>query len=147
MGEVFSLLSNEFRKKVGKSKDERIKSEAVCGVSYPTGFLAFDFLNGSVIHTKSETLPKYNSIGVLDGSVNIVIGRSGCGKSTFVEQCAANITRPFPNSCIFIEHVEATGMSDIRRQTITGITGEEYKDHLDRWYFWNWKVCCCCCDC
>ena len=84
MGEVISLLSTEFRKKVGKLKDERMKNEAVAGVSYPTGFLSFDFLNGTVIHTKSETMPKYNSIGVLDGSVNIVIGRSGCGKSTLL---------------------------------------------------------------
>ena len=127
MGEI-SLLSAEFRRKVGKSKDERMKNEAVSGVGYPTGFLSFDFLNGTVIHTKSETMPKYNSVGVLDGSVNIVIGRSGCGKSTFVEQCAANIVRPFNNSCIFVEHVEATGMSDVRRQTITGITGQEYED-------------------
>ena len=126
MGEVISLLSTEFRKKVGKLKDERMKNEAVAGVSYPTGFLSFDFLNGTVIHTKSETMPKYNSIGVLDGSVNIVIGRSGCGKSTFVEQCAANIVRPYRNSCVFVEHVEATGMSDTRRQNITGIYGEEY---------------------
>ena len=122
-----SLLSVEFRKKVSKSKDERIKNEATAGVSYPTGFLSFDFLNGNVIHTKSETMPKYNSIGVLDGSVNIVIGRSGCGKSTFTEQCAANIVRPFNNSTIFVEHVEATGMSEIRRQAITGITGAEYE--------------------
>ena len=122
-----SLLSVEFRKKVSKSKDERIKNEATAGVSYPTGFLSFDFLNGNVIHTKSETMPKYNSIGVLDGSVNIIIGRSGCGKSTFTEQCAANIVRPFNNSTIFVEHVEATGMSEIRRQAITGITGAEYE--------------------
>ena len=128
MSEVISLLSTEFRKKVGKSKDQRMKSEAVAGVSYPTGFLSYDFLNGTVVHTKSEILPKYNSIGVLDGSVNIVIGRAGCGKSTFVEQCAANIVRPFNNSSIFVEHVEATGMSDVRRQTITGITGDEYID-------------------
>ena len=128
MSEVISLLSTEFRKKVGKSKDERIKTEATSGVGYPTGFLSFDFLNGTVVHTKSEVLPKYNSIGVLDGSVNIVIGRAGCGKSTFVEQCAANITRPFDNSCIFVEHVEATGMSDVRRQAITGISGKEYEN-------------------
>lgn len=128
MGEVVSLLSTEFRRKVGKLKDERMKNEAVAGVSYPTGFLSFDFLNGTVVHTKSPDMPKYNSIGVLDGSVNIVIGRSGCGKSTFVEQCAANIVRPFEGSCVFVEHVEATGMSHTRRQTITGIIGEEYSN-------------------
>ena len=71
---MFSLM-NSFRQKVGKDKDARMSQEAVFDVSYATGFLGFDFLNGTVIHVKTpEKKFKYNSINYVDGAYTYVLG-------------------------------------------------------------------------
>lgn len=122
-------LAGMFRSKVSKMKDHRMKAEAEFDIAYSTGFLSFDFLNGSVVHVKNETMDfKYNSIGVPEGSLCTWIGRSGCGKSTIVQQMAANIIRPFPNAVIYEDMLEATGMNDIRREVLSGFTHEEIKE-------------------
>lgn len=121
-------LAEAFREKVSKVKDPRMKAEAEFDVAYSTGFLSFDFLNGTVVHVKNEEEGlnfKYNSIGVPEGSLCTWIGRSGCGKSTLVQQIAANIVRPFPNAVVYEDMLEATGMNDIRREVLTKFTPEE----------------------
>ena len=63
-----ALLSALFREKVSKSKDYRMQNEVEQDVAYPTGFLGFDFLNGSTIHVKSDGMDfTYNSLGIVDG--------------------------------------------------------------------------------
>ena len=55
-------------------------------VAYPTGFLNFDSLNGyklNCYNDKGEITPVTHR-GILDGSYNLLIGRSGSGKSTFL---------------------------------------------------------------
>lgn len=47
-----SLLIDSFRKTVSKSKDERQKAEAEFGVAYSTGYLVFDFMNGTKVEVK-----------------------------------------------------------------------------------------------
>ena len=87
-----TLLGQLFREQVSKSKDYKMKVETEANVAYPTGYLSFDFLNGSIIHVKAEGLEyKYYSVGIVDGSMNMFIGRSGCGKTSFTTQIAANI--------------------------------------------------------
>ena len=49
-----AILSKTFRAAVAKHKDTRMKDEASAGVGYSTGFLNFDFMNGTVVHVKSE---------------------------------------------------------------------------------------------
>jgi len=123
-----SLLVHNFRKTVAKSKDLRIKSEAEFSVGYPTGYLVFDFMNGTKVEvTKSDgTKFSYNSIGIVDGTMVSCVGRSGCGKTTFVMQVAGNIIRPFPNSAIFHEDIEG-GISDMRKRQLLKMTEEEFK--------------------
>jgi energy-coupling factor transporter ATP-binding protein EcfA2 len=123
-----SLLVSDFRKTVSKSKDSRIKSEAEFGVGYPTGYLVFDFMNGAkveVIKPDGATFT-YNSIGVVDGTMISCVGRSGCGKTTFVMQSSGNIIRPFENSAIFHEDIEG-GISDMRKRHLLRMTGEQFK--------------------
>ena len=108
-----SSLACAFRDRVSKDKDLRMSSEAKIDVGYPTGFLGFDFMNGYKVHNNGET--KYN-LGISDGSMVMVIGRSGCGKSTFCTQMAANIVRPFKTSTIFEDSIEG-GMVKERRIT------------------------------
>lgn len=120
-------LSEMFRATVSKSKDLRMSSEAKPDVGYPTGFPNFDFINGYIYHVDyGDIHKKYYSLGISDGSMVMVIGRTGCGKTTFCAQLAANIVRPFPNATIFEDSIEG-GLLDERRQQLSGFYGEEYK--------------------
>ena len=122
-----SLLAQNFREKVSKLKDHRMKAETEFAVGYSTGFLAFDFINGTVVHAKRETTEyKYYSVGIVDGSMNMIIGRSSSGKTTWVIQSAANIIRPFENSCIFHDDIEG-GINTTRLESLTGFRGEDLK--------------------
>lgn len=121
-------LANAFREKVSKDKDFRMSQEAVPDVAYATGYLAFDFLNGTVVHVKTpEKKFKYNSIGIVDGSITMVIGRSGCGKTTWLVQTAGNIMRRFPKACTWHDDVEG-GIVETRRERLTSLFGDDLKD-------------------
>ena len=123
-----SFLIDAYRQKVAKEKDKRLSEEAGSDVAYSTGFLALDFLNGTIVHVKStEKDYKYYSCGLADGSIVMVIGRSGCGKTTFVEQVAANIVRPFENGLIYEDNIEG-GIIESRRVELSGFTPEEIKN-------------------
>ena len=120
-----SMLSAQFRKKVEKHKDTRMKDEATASVGYPTGFLNFDFMNGTVVRVKSEKMNlKYYSVGIQDGCMCMLIGRSGCGKTTWAVQTAANIARTYDNSCVFHDDIEG-GITPERKMIITGFSEEE----------------------
>ena len=49
------LLAQRFRESVSKLKDFRMKSETEFDVGYSTGFLTFDFANGTMVHVKRDT--------------------------------------------------------------------------------------------
>ena len=125
-----SLLASRFREEISKHKDFRMKNESEFDVGYPTGFLNFDFQNGAIIHVKSDTMDfKYYSIGVTDGSIITVIGRTACGKTTFVFQTAANIIRPFKTSCILEDSAEG-GITINRKEALMKFKGQELKDRV-----------------
>lgn len=124
------FLSSRFREAVSKMKDYRMKNEAEFDVGYSTGFLALDFANGYMVHVKSSTKQfAYASIGVTDGSMVMVIGRSGSGKTTFCNQAAANIVRPYKTSCVFEDSVEG-GLTVTRRALLSGFTPEEVEERF-----------------
>ena len=119
------ILAQQFRDAVSKHKDSRMKEEATPSVAYPTGFLNFDFMNGTVVHVKSDKKDyKYYSVGIQDGCLVMLIGRSGCGKTTWAVQTAANIVRNFPTACIFHDDIEG-GLTEYRKEVLTGMTPEE----------------------
>lgn len=123
-----SFLINAYREKVSKEKDKRLSEEAGGDIAYSTGFLALDFLNGTMVHVKNENKDyKYYSCGIADGSIVMIIGRSGCGKTTFVEQMAANIVRPFDNGIIYEDNIEG-GIIESRRVELSGFSPDEIKD-------------------
>ena len=125
-----SLLSSKFREQVSKLKDFRMKNESEFNVGYPTGFLNFDFKNGTIIHTKVNNKDvSYYSVGLTDGSMVTLIGRSGCGKSTFAMQAAANIIRPFKTSCIFEDNIEG-GITERRKEILTKFYGQELNNRV-----------------
>lgn len=125
-----SLLADQFRDIVSKDKDLRMSAEATCEIGYPTGFLNFDFMNGAIVHSENAKLginEDYYSIGIADGSMNTIIGRSGCGKTTFCVQTACNIIRPFKTSCVFEDSIE-TGLTWPRRALLARFPEEELKE-------------------
>ena len=123
------LLAERFRAQMAKTKDPRME-EAVADVMYPTGFLPFDFLNGYKIHVKSDTQDFwYSSVGIVDGSSTMILGRSGSGKTTIALQMAANIIRPFPEATIFYDDIEG-GSNDTRRVILTHFTPEECQQRI-----------------
>ena len=125
-----SLLVQNFRKKANACKDKRMSSEKNFDVGYPTGYLAFDFQNGVKVSVKNEQVDfTYNSIGIVDGSFNLFIGRSGCGTSTIAKQMAANIIRPFPLGSIFEDSVEG-GITHRRNEILTGFNPDEIQERL-----------------
>lgn len=123
-------LMTKFRETVAKHKDPRMKSEGEFDVLYPTGFPSFDFINGTKIHVNDQKTGKhysYYSVGVTDGSACMLIGRSGCGKTTFAVQMAANITRPFPEAEIFHDDIEG-GITETRKKVLTRWSDEMLKE-------------------
>lgn len=124
-----SFLIDKFRSMLSKTKDIRQAKEAQSDVGYPTGSINFDFTNGTVVYVKNSEKNmnfKYYSLGITDGSLVTVIGRSGCGKTTWVIQSAANIVRSFPNSYVMHEDIEG-GITEARKQKLTGFYGEDFK--------------------
>lgn len=119
------MLSDLFRQAVSKMKDYRMKNEAEFDVAYSTGFLALDFANGCMVHVRSSTRQfAYRSVGITDGSMVMVIGRSGCGKTTFCIQAGANIIRPFKTSCVFEDNIEG-GLTSTRRAALSKFSDQE----------------------
>lgn len=122
-----SLLVQEFRQQVSKCKDIRMKREAQVPVGYSTGFLVFDFKNGAVMHGKRDKeVFEYYSVGIRDGSMVMIIGRSGCGKTTWSLQAAGNIIRPYETSCIFHDDIEG-GILEERKMFLTGMNSETFE--------------------
>ena len=118
-----SILASAFREQVKKTKDIAMISEQTHSVCYSTGFLTIDFLNGHILEIDER---KYFQIGIVDGSINAVIARSGEGKTTLCAQMAANIIRPFETSCIFFDGAEG-GLVLQRGMQLTGFGPEMFR--------------------
>ena len=74
-------------------------------VSYfhKTGYPLFDFYFGSVVNIHNELgeiIAQEPRIGQAAGTFNMVVGKSGTGKTTLVVQLSANIIRQYPNATI-----------------------------------------------
>ncbi|MBR6289150.1 MAG: hypothetical protein IKR19_07445 [Acholeplasmatales bacterium] len=129
-----SLVSN-FREKVSKIKDAGINRSAEFDVQYSTGFLGLDYLNGTVVHVQSEDRSfTYNSLGIVDGSANTIIGRSNSGKSTFTIQVIGNIIRPFIKkglpTGIFIDDIEGS-LPMVRKAFLLEFSEKELEEYVD----------------
>lgn len=127
---VENSLLDEINDAFAKTKDYSMTNQAEYDVQYPTGFLSFDYKGcGRII---SVNMPdgshmSYDSVGIVDGSLLMIIGRSGCGKTTFGVQLSSNIIRPFPNGLMFVDITEATGITKDRLRDFCGFSDEEFE--------------------
>ena len=126
-------FGSEFRNVLASTKDFNMTQEALPDAMYSTGILNVDFLNGqkALTYDKDGNCIEIINRGILDGSINMVIGRSGCGKSTFVSQAALEIIRPFPKSIILEDCIEG-GMVERRLQLLSGWDAPEIKRRMIR---------------
>lgn len=121
-----TLLAQAFRAQAMKTKDISIINEQQHSVAYSTGFLPIDFLNGYILNIKDR---KYYQVGIIDGSINAIIARSGAGKSTICLQWAGNIIRPFRTSCVFMDNAEG-GMLLSRARQLANMDEETFKSRF-----------------
>lgn len=124
-----SKLMSLFREKMNKSKSNTSK-EADFDVLYSTGFLTLDYLNGTTVHVNGNGIDEiYNSCGIMDGSSNTFIGRSGCGKSTFVIQIIGYLLRSIPGSTAYIDDIEGS-LPISRKEFLLGLSEDELKERV-----------------
>ncbi|WP_301204536.1 hypothetical protein [Bacteroides acidifaciens] len=119
------MLSHLFRNAIG-TKDTAMQ-EAVFDTAYSTGFLALDFLNGTMVTVKNSF--QYYSVGITDGTSVTLIGRPGCGKTSIALQMGANIIRPFPKAAMFYDDIEG-GSNGTRRQVLTNFDADEINERV-----------------
>lgn len=127
-------LLEKFNERMSKSKVAGADNKSEFDVLYPTGFDALDMLNGQRIYVNSKDRNfSYIAGGIVDGSSNTFIARSGVGKSTLIMQCAANIIVPFIrngfDANLFIDDIEG-GLPEARREFLLGMTQEELESHV-----------------
>lgn len=94
-------------------------------VLYPTGFFEFDFQNGHRVFNKKTGKYEYK-MGIVDGCMVGVIGRSNAGKSTFSIQLAGNLVRPFEKSKIIHLEIEQGCSNDVRNMNLLKMDRETY---------------------
>lgn len=128
-------LLGQFREAESKNKKKDSYSpEADFDVLYSTGFLSIDYLNGTKVFVESEERNfSYVAGGIVDGSCNAFIGRSGSGKSTICTQIAGNIIRPFIKknmpTGLFIDDIEGS-LPMARKQFLLGLSEKEIEDYV-----------------
>lgn len=124
-----SKLLSLFKDKMNQSKSTSSK-EAEFDIMYPTGMLTLDYLNGTMIHVKSEEMDMtYNSVGIMDGSSCMFIGRSGCGKSTLAIEIIGNQLRANPDSTAYIDDIEGS-LPISRKEFLLGLPEEELRERV-----------------
>lgn len=128
-------LLEKFNEKMAKSKVAGANNEAEFDIAYSTGFLAIDFLNGCTVHVDSkERNFSYTSAGIVDGTCNTIIGRSGSGKSSLLMQICGNIIRPFAEKdmpvMLCIDDLE-NSLPQVRKEFLLGLDQDQLDKYVD----------------
>lgn len=115
-----------------RAKDKKGMFDASqVSVAYPTSFLPLDYLNGQLVQVRDlddNLITQYPSVGIVGGTFNTVVGKSGTAKTTWVTQTAYNIVKPFDDNAFVIFYDLEQSLSYTRIKNITGASQKE----LDR---------------
>lgn len=130
-------LISEFRETLSdmskKLKDPTIADEVGYPISYPTSFLPFDYRNGIRIgttHMHEDIEFVYDSVGIGEGSINMVIGKTGTAKTTWVTQAVASMMLPFLGRTMAIYYDLEGGVTKPRIQNVTGWNSRLIEKHF-----------------
>lgn len=114
-----------------RAKDKKgIFTASQTSISYPTGFLPFDYKNGytvDVMNDDEQVLETYASIGIRGGTFLTVIGKTGTAKTTFIIQIAMAMVKNFDNAFIIYYDLEQV-LSYTRVKKLTGASQVELKE-------------------
>ena len=116
-----TMLATIFREQMKQTKDITKMTEMNYSVSYPTGFVNLDFANGYIQEINNK---KYYTLGISDGSINMLIGEASTGKTSLLVTIACNIVRSFKTSCVFFEQAEV-GTNIQRIKNLAGFKSDE----------------------
>lgn len=124
-----SLLFDAYNKALESGKEFGTKAKASDDVGYQTEIYPFDYGNGSVIDfIRADTgeRVRYYQPGIVDGSFNQFIGRSGSGKTTIALQMAGAIARQFEQSMVVLISPER-GSSYNRERSLLRFTDDQMR--------------------
>lgn len=123
-------MANPLLKQLQSSDKKGLFNKTQTAITYGTGFAPFDFRNGYMVevHDDDDNLVKsYPSTGIVGGSFNTVIGKSGVAKTTWVVQAAANIVKPYAAG--FVQHFDLEqALTYTRIRNITGFSQMQMRD-------------------
>lgn len=115
-----------------RSKDKQgLFKPSQVSVTYPTGFLPLDYLNGykvKVVDKDEKLIDSYPAIGITGGTFNTIIGKSGTAKSTFTIQVAANMVKNFDDNAFVLYYDLEQALNYTRIKNITGMSQQEIDD-------------------
>lgn len=124
-------LMESFNEQMAKSKVKGVNNKAQFDVSYPTGFLGLDYLNGTTVFVNAKGINmQYNSLGFTDGSATTIAGRTNCGKSSLTFQIVGNILRTVPKTYAYIDDIEGS-IPAPRKEYLLNLSREDLNERVD----------------
>lgn len=91
----FKEFVQDLNKKAKKGQE--VIEETTSQLQFPTGFIYLDYICGNYIIPETDEGPicQYHNIGILAGSVNMIIAKTQGGKTTIAAEMAAGIMEPW----------------------------------------------------
>lgn len=117
-----------------RSKDKKgLFNPSQVSVSYPTGFLPFDYLNGynvKVMDMDENVIDTYATKGIRGGTFVTVIGKSGVAKTTWVIQTAYNMIKDFDDDAFVMIFDLEQALNYTRIKNVTGASQKHLDDKI-----------------
>jgi len=121
-------MGNRLLNKLREKDKKGLFNPSQVSVTYPTGFLPFDYLNGykvKVMDINENLIGTYPATGITGGTFVTIIGKSGVAKTTWTIQTAFNIVKDFDDDAFIMCYDLEQALNYTRIKNITGATQEE----------------------
>ena len=121
-------MANRLLGKLREKDKKGLFTPSQVSITYPTGFLPFDYLNGykvKVMDMEENLVGSYSATGITGGTFVTVIGKSGVAKTTWTIQTAYNMIKQFKDDAFIMCYDLEQALNYTRIKNITGATQEE----------------------
>ena len=122
------LMANRLLSKLREKDKKGLFNSSQVSVTYPTGFVPFDYLNGykvKVMDLEENLVGTYPAVGITGGTFVTIIGKSGVAKTTWTIQTAFNMVKNFSDDAFVMCYDLEQALNYTRIKNITGATQEE----------------------